>query len=35
MSNDRHSTTSPQLAGTAGRMSYADGSWRYYAWRFI
>jgi len=31
---DSHRTTSQQLAGAAGRSSFA-GSWRFYAWRFI
>jgi hypothetical protein len=34
MQNDAHQSTST-LAGLAGRTSYAGGSWRYYAWRFI
>jgi hypothetical protein len=35
MLNDSHESTSSQLAGLAGRTSYAGGSWRFYAWRFI
>jgi hypothetical protein len=35
MHDDSHRSTSQQLAGTAGRTSYAGGYWRYYAWRFI
>jgi hypothetical protein len=34
MQNDSHRSTS-SLAGLAGSTSYAGGSWRYYAWRFI
>jgi hypothetical protein len=34
MSSHGHRTTE-QLAGPAGHTSYADGTWRYYAWRFI
>jgi len=35
MQNDSHRSTSSTFAGLAGRTSYAGGSWRYYAWRFI
>jgi hypothetical protein len=35
MQNDSHISTSPQLAGTAGTMSYPAGYRRTYAWRFI
>ncbi len=35
MSNDGRHTTLARSAGLAGRTSYAGGSWRFYAWRFI
>jgi len=38
MQHDCHRSTSSTLAGLAGlagRTSYAGGSWRFYAWRFI
>jgi hypothetical protein len=35
MQHDSHRSTSSTLAGLAGRASYAGGSWRFYAWRFI
>jgi hypothetical protein len=35
MSDDSRPTTLRSTAGLAGRTSYAGGSWRYYAWRFI
>jgi len=34
MQNYSHRSTST-LAGLAGRTSYAGGTWRFYAWRFI
>jgi len=35
MFDDSRTTTTRSSAGLAGRTSYAGGSWRYYAWRFI
>jgi len=35
MSHHGRPTTLLRTAGSAGRTSYAGGSWRFYAWRFI
>jgi hypothetical protein len=35
MTDHDHSTRSTPAGTAAGRSSYAGGSWRFYAWRFI